>query len=211
MAQAQTVKAPPPEKSDPEAKKLLDRTRKKYEGYKTFEAAFTMTSEVPNQPKDVQKGTIGQEGDKFKLVMPEQVIINDGKSTWVYLKKNNELQISDTDNKDPEGGFYTPRDLLRRYQKGDFLYAVTDKVSEGDRVLTQIEFKPKDRKSEYSKFRLNIDEKTGEIKSIKGFAKDGSRFTFAITRVSANKPLGADYFVFDTKKYPGVQVEDLRM
>ena len=57
------------EKNDPEAKKILDKIRKKYEAFKTVEAAFSLTIEVPGQPKEVQKGTISQEGDKFRLEM----------------------------------------------------------------------------------------------------------------------------------------------
>lgn len=207
---AQSPKSAAPETSDPAAKKVLDRIRKKYEAYKTFEAAFTLTVEVPGEAKDVEKGTIGQEGDKFHLNMSQQVIINDTKTTWIYLKKNNEVQVNNSEPSSSDASFFTPKELLRRYQKGDFLYAITDKIAEGTKVFTQIEFKPKDKKSEYSKIRLSIDEKAGTIQSIKAFGKDGSRYTFSITRLSPNKVLGADYFTFDAKKYPGIHVEDLR-
>ena len=203
--------AAPPEKSDPQAKKVLDKIRKKYDAYKTLEAAFSLTIEMPQQPKEVQKGSIGQEGDKFRLEMDQQVIVNDSKTTWVYLKKNNEVQINTSQKGGGDEAFLTPKELLSRYQKGDFIYAIVDKITEGGKVLTQIEFKPKDKKSEYSKLRLSIDEKAATIQSIKAFNKDGSRFTFAITRFSPNKKFAADYFTFDTKKYPGVKVEDLRM
>lgn len=201
----------PAEKSDPEAKEILDKIRKKYEGYKTLEAAFALTIEVPGKATDVQKGTIGQEGEKFRLNMDQQVIISDGQATWVYQKKNNEVQINDAVPGGSDEGFMTPKDLLQRYQKGDYLYSVVDKVTEGGKLVTQIEFKPKTKKSEYSKIRISIDEKAGTIQSIKAFAKDGSRYTFAISRLSPNKAFAADYFAFDAKKYPGVKVEDLRM
>ncbi len=201
----------PAEKNDPEAKKILDKIRKKYEGYKTLEATFTLTIEVPGQATEVQKGTIGQEGDKFRLVMDEQVIVSDGQATWVYQKKNNEVQINNAEPAGSEDGFMTPKDLLNRYQKGDYLYSVVDKVTEGGKLVTQIEFKPKTKKSEYSKLRISIDEKAGTIQNVKAFAKDGSRYTFAISRLVPNKAFAADYFAFDTKKYPGVKVEDLRM
>lgn len=209
--QAQTVKPAAPEQSGAEAKKVLDRIRKKYEGYKSFEAAFTLTIEVPEQPKEVQKGVIGQAGDQFRLEMPDQVIVDNTKTTWVYLKKNNEVQINDSEPSSADAGFLTPKELLRRYQKGDFLYDIVDKVSDGARVLTLIEFKPVDRKSEYSKLRIAIDEKAGTIQYIKAFEKVGTRYTFTVTRFSPNKALAADYFTFDPKKYPGVRVEDLRM
>ena len=78
-------------------------------------------------------------------------------------------------------------------------------------MYTQIEFKPKDKNSEYFKFRLSIDEKAGTIQSIKAFSKDNSRYTFVINRLASNKTLAAGTFSFDSKKYPGVRVEDLRM
>lgn len=203
-------KTAPPEKSDPAAKKVLDRVRKKYEAYKSVEAAFSLTIEITGQPNDVQKGTVGQEGDKFRLEMEQQVIASDGKTTWIYLKNNNEIQITDTDP-DDESGFLTPKDLLNRYQKGDYLYAITDKVSQKGKVLTYIEFKPLSKSSEYSKLRVEIDEKAGSIESIKAFAKDGSRYTFKITKLTANKSFGSDHFKLKSSDYPGVHVEDLRM
>lgn len=202
--------AAPAEKVDPEAKKVLDRIRKKYEGYKTLEASFTLTIEVPGQPKEVQKGTIAQDGNKFRLEMDQQIIASDGKATWIYLKNNKEIQITDAEP-DGESGFLTPRDLLRRYQKGDFLYAITDKVAEKTRVLTQIEFKPTDKKSEYSKLRVSVNEKASTIESIKAFAKDGSRYAFEITRLTPGKSFSSDHFQLKGKDYPGVHVEDLRM
>jgi len=208
---AQTGKAPA-EQNDPAAKKILDKIRKKYEGYKSLEASFALIIELPGQKQEVQKGTIAQDGDtKFRLEMNEQVIISDGKTTWVYLKKNNEVQINDADPKDLENGFLTPKDLLKRYQKGDYLYALTDKTTEGGKLLSHIEFKPKEKNSEYSKLRISIDEKASSIQSVKAFGKDGSRYTFAISKLTPNKQFAADHFTFDVKKYPGVKVEDLRM
>jgi outer membrane lipoprotein carrier protein len=209
LLQAQSGLAKP-EKDDPEAKKVLDKIRKKYEGYKTIEASFSLVLEVPGQPKETQKGTVGQEGDKFRLDMDQQMLVSDGKTTWVFLKKNNEVQINNAE-KNGEGDFLTPKDLLKRYQKGDFMYAITDKTTEGGKVLTQVEFKPKDKKSEYSKLRISIDEKSGTIQHIKAFAKDGSRYTFSVAKLTPNKTFDADYFKFETKKYPGIKVEDLRI
>lgn len=200
----------PAEKPDPEAKKILDKIRKKYDAYQSVEAAFTLSVEVPGKPVEVQNGTIAQAGEKFRLDMDQQVIVNDGKTTWVYLKNNNEVQINDTE---PGGSadFLTPKELLRRYEKGDYLYAITEKTTVGGKLLTHIEFKPKNARSEYSKIRVSVDEKALTIESIKAFAKDGSRYTFKINRLSPNKAFAADHFTFDPKKYPGVRVEDLRM
>lgn len=209
---AQSLPVAKSEKNDPEAKKLLDKVRKKYEAYKTLEAGFTLSIELPGQAAEVQKGSVGQEGDKFRLEMDQQTIVSDGKTTWVYQKKSKEIQINDADPAaGGDNGFLTPKDLLKRYQKGDFLYAITDKAAEDGKLVTLVEFKPKDRNSEYSKLRVSIDAKNKSIESIKAFAKDGSRYTFKITRLSPDKKFSGDYFTLDPKKYPGARVEDLRM
>jgi outer membrane lipoprotein carrier protein len=200
------------EKSDPEAKKVLDKVRTKYESYKAISADFSLAIELPGQPKQVQKGTIAQEGDKFRLDMDDQIIASDGKTTYVYIKKNKEIQITDTDPKDmSENGFMTPRELLKRYEKGDFVYAISEKVTENKVLVTQIEFKPKDKKSDFSKLRLSVDEKTNTIKSIKAFTKDSGRFTFSLNSTNTAAKFGKDHFAIDAKKYPGVKVVDLRM
>ncbi len=206
MAQAPSV----PEKSDPEAKKVLDKIRKKYDAYKTVEATFSLAIEVPGQVKELQKGTISQEDKKFRLDMSDQIVVSDGVTTWAYQKKANEVQVNDADPNDANA-FLTPKDLLSRYQKGDYLFAITDKTNEGGIILTQIEFKPKDKNSEYAKIRVAIDEKTVTMQSIKAFAKDGSRYTFTITRLTPNKSLTPGQFSFDSKAYKGIRVEDLRM
>jgi outer membrane lipoprotein-sorting protein len=201
----------PTEKNDQQAKKALDKVRKKYDGYKTLEATFSLVIELPGQQKEVQKGNVGQEGDKFRLEMDQQIIVNDTKTTWVYLKKNNEVQINNSEKGGGENDFLTPKELLSRYQKGDFLYAIVDKKNIGGKVITQIEFKPKDKKSDYSKLRVSLDEKLSTIEEVKAFAKDGSHYTFTINKLTPNKKFAATYFTFDTKKYPGIKVEDLRM
>lgn len=201
----------PAETSDPEAKKVLDRIRKKYEGYKSMEAAFSLTIEVPQQALEVQKGAIGQQGNKFRLEMDQQMIVSDGKTNWVYLKQNNEVQISDAQPGGAGGNdFLSPADLMKQYQKGEYLYAITDKVTEKGVVITQIEFKPKSKASEYSKLRVSVNEKAGTIQSIKAFAKDGSRYTFQITRFTPNKAFAQNHFSFDPKQVPGIHIEDLR-
>ena len=209
-SQSLTAQSTVPEKNDPEAKKVLDKIRKKYDAYNTLEATFSLAIEVPGVPKDVQKGTVMQDGKKFRLDMSDQIVVSDAVTTWAYQKKANEVQVNNADPNDVNA-FFTPKELLGRYQKGDYMYAITDKIMEGGKLLTQIEFKPKDKNAEYSKLRVSIDEKAGTMQGVKAFAKDGSRYTFTITRLSPNKAIPATQFTFDTNQFKGVRVEDLRM
>jgi outer membrane lipoprotein carrier protein len=77
--------------------------------------------------------------------------------------------------------------------------------------VTQIEFKPLDRDSEYSKMVLYVDEKSKEMAQMKVFSKDGGRYTLKINDIVANKKYAMETFTFDESKFPGIHIEDLRI
>lgn len=196
--------------SDPKAKAALDKMRKKYEGYSSLEVEFSMVVELPEQPKALQKGKILQKGTRYRLDFNGQTIISDGKSLWVVLPKNKEVQINDVPDADEDDAILSPQSLFRIYEKQNFTYALINEYTEAGKLLQEIEFKPLDRFSEYSKLRLTLNKTTSELVQIKGFTKDGARYTFAIVRLTPNKPFADTTFSFSKSAYPGYHIEDLR-
>lgn len=200
------------EKSDPEAKKILDKTKALYESFKTMVADFTLTIEVPLEDKVVQKGKIKQAGEKFSLELPELKIYSDGKTVYTHMVKNKQVQITDAEDMEDSDEFLTPQDFLKMYEEDQFYYVLMNEAYEGKMPIQQIEFKPKDRDSEYSKMRVTINKKNAQMVRIKVFSKDGTRFTLAIDNLKANTNIPASAFKLDTKSLPGdVSVEDLRI
>lgn len=200
------------DKNDPEAKAILDKTKLLYESYKTMEANFTMEIEIPEEDTEVQKGKLIQDGKKFQLSLPDIQIFNDGSTVWTYMKGNKQVQISDSEDIEDSEDFLTPNDILKMYDRGDFYYVLMNVATEGNTPIQQIEFKPKDSDSEYSKMRLTINRKNAQIKRIKIFSKDGSRFTLRINELKTNKSYASDAFKLDTKSLPkDISVEDLRI
>ncbi|MEM9991547.1 MAG: outer membrane lipoprotein carrier protein LolA [Bacteroidota bacterium] len=194
--------------SDPQATAILDKLRSKYENLKAVQASFSLIIEIPEQAKEVQKGTLAQAGDQFRLTLNDQTFISDGKTIWLHLKNNNEVQIMDaTEN---SGEFLSPRDLMQIYEQENFVYALTNQLQEGNKLIEQIEFKPLDDNSDYSKLRLSVDKRKNEIVRIKAFGKDGARYTMRIDQWNANTNFPANHFTFDTKAFPDIYVEDLR-
>ncbi|HHM21362.1 MAG TPA: outer membrane lipoprotein carrier protein LolA, partial [Bacteroidetes bacterium] len=171
-----------PADSDPEAKAILEKMRRQYEGYKTLRADFTITLEVPQQPRTAQKGTLVQQGDKYRLQLNGRTVVSDGQSVWLYIEKNKEVQINDVEEDAEPGTISSPKDLLRAYEWDNYIYVLINEYAENRRVVQQIEFKPRDRNSDYSKIRLTLDKKTMQIVRIKTFGKDGSRYTLTVDR-----------------------------
>lgn len=196
--------------NDPNAKRILDKLKKEYDSYKSIELSFTLELELPGQPKEIQKGLVAQQGNKYMIKLDQQEIYCDGKLLWVYLKKNNEVQINNFNPNDTEG-IITPQDMIQLYTKGEFVYAVTGEGTENNQKVTHIEFKPLDTNSEYSKFRLAVNTKLNKLVSLMVFSKDGSRYRLIVNELTPNKKFENGYFVFNTSKYKGIRIEDLRI
>ena len=195
--------------SDPAAKKVLDKVRAKYESYKTMKADFTLTIELPEEQPEIQKGNITLKGDAFRLEADAQTMVSDGETMWLHMKDNEEVQINDMEEED--GEILSPNSFLKFYEAEDFVYVLSDELTENGQVVQQIEFKPLDDESEYHKVRLTVNKKTNEIVRIKAFAKDSSRFTFELNKVTANPTIEDSIFTFKKSECPTCYWEDLRM
>lgn len=192
--------------NDPEAKRILDKLKRDYDSYKSMEVAFTLTIDLPEQSSEVQEGKLGQKGDQFFVKLDDQHIFCNGKTVWLYLPSNNEVQINDADFDQDEASM-SPQTMMRIYESDQYYYAITDQS--GNTVT--IEFKPNDSESEYSKMRLVVDKVKNQMKSLKIFAKDGSRYTLEMKKLTPNATFSSDAFTFDPSKYTGIYIEDLRI
>lgn len=197
--------------SDPEAKAILDKLRKKFDAFNSVEADFTLEIQLPEQPKNVQKGTLIRQGDKYKLDLASQSVVSDGKALWLILHNNKEVQINNVPDPDEvNGSLLTPEALFTFYENGKYVYQFVNEFVEKGKLVQHIEFKPLDEYSDYSKLRLVVDKRKNEIVSVTAFAKDGSRYIFTIGEFRPNKSYAGNFFTFDKSKYPDYYVEDLR-
>lgn len=198
------------EQSDPEATKILDKLKKKYDSFSSMEADFTLEMKLSGQETETQKGKIVQSGEMYYLSLDDQEIYNNGTYVWIHMKSNKEVQLSEADF-DEEGEIMSPKDMLRVYESNEYIYAITDERTENGSKVTDIEFKPLDRDSEYIKMRISINRKDNMMKKIAIFARDGSRYTVNLDNIESNKTYDDKIFAFDKAAWPGVHVEDLRI
>jgi outer membrane lipoprotein carrier protein len=204
------IATPAKEQSNPAAKAILEKMKAKYQAYKTLEVEFNLSMELAEQAKELQKGKMQQQGGKYRVDFNGQTIICDAKTLWVILPNNKEVQINNAPSPGEDDGILSPQALFNIYQSKDYLYAITNEYSQGSRVIQEIEFKPIDKMSEYSKLRLSLDKKTLDFIELRAFAKDGSRYVLQMSKITPNKALPASTFTFNKANYPGFHVEDLR-
>lgn len=207
---AQKPKTAPKETNDPKATAILKELRKQYDGYKTLEAQFSLQISVPNQKAETQQGKMIQQGEKYYLETKDQQVYSDGKSLWLYQRKRNEVQVNDAQT-EAELDILSPKDLLRIYEKPNFIYALVNEYTNNKVSYQQIEFKPTDRNSEYTKVRLTLTKKPRQVYQLEVFSRDGSKFTLTLNKLVPNPKVDPAQFTFNKAKFPGVKVEDLRV
>lgn len=193
--------------SDANATKLIKAVSQKYNGFKSMVMDVTLTIEnLDSKTKEERKGKVMVKGNKFNVNLDNQVIISDSKSTWVYLKDANEVQIN---NFDPKDQWPTPDRVLKIADK-DFTCYMGEKVTEGGKSLQIVELIPINKSVSYSKIKLYINTDDNSIVRGVMFDKNAMHYTYTISNFKGNSEVGDSNFVFDKTKYPGVEVIDLR-
>ena len=195
--------------TDAKAKAILAEVSKKYMSYKVIKTDFNFTLENPQAKiKETQQGSLiaNSDANKYKVTMTDQELYSDGKSQWTYLKENKEVQISDVDN-NADG--VSPAKIFTVYEKG-YKYLFTGEKKVGAKTFQTIDLSPLDIKKTVFKIRLTIDKAAKQITNVVIFDKSGNKYTYAIKTFTPNVKVAESVFAFDAKKYPGVEVVDLR-
>jgi len=195
---------------DPVAEQVIKDLRSKYESYNAIEADFDLDINFRDGRTDHQAGILIQQGDKFKMDATTQAIYCDGKAVWMHLKESKEVQINDYDE-DEEVANFSPNSILALYDNGEYEFAITNESVIESILTQQIEFKPMDEDSEYSKVRLSIDKKKQELRGFELFSKDGTKVSLKIKSLKVDKTYPNNIFVFNKYENPNVHIEDLRI
>lgn len=195
-------------KSDVDAKKILDGVSAKFKSFKTVIAKFSLKIEnAAGKVQGIKSGTVNMKGTKYKILITGQEISFDGINVFTYDKAANEVQITKFESSTTT---ITPQKLFTNFYDKDFLYKLNGEKKVAGKVMQEIELTPIDKSKPFFKVLVTIDKAGQIIKETKVFEKNGNKYTYTITSMSTNKALADALFTFDTKKYPKVEVVDLR-
>lgn len=203
---AQTVQA---NVDDSKSKKILDAVSEDLKSYNSMKVDFTFTMENENENiKETKKGTFYMMGEKYKLDMGQQMVINNGNTVWKYIKEANEVQIDNASNQN-EGQEMNPYRMLTSYND-KFKTRYIRKEKENGKVYQIIDLYPKKGGTSFFRARLKIDKTSSEVVSSTLSDRNGGEYTYKVDNFVKNASLTDSDFVFDKSKHPGVEVIDLR-
>lgn len=193
---------------DKKATVILDEMSKKYQTMKSFSAAFTYGVEGTNAKlTESYRGDVTVKGAKFRLKMAGQEVFANGKDLYTYVKETNECNVTEFNPAEMEE--LSPTKIYTIYKKG-YKYVFLEEVKEGSQFYEVVELSPEDKSSKVAKVQIKVDKKDKSVKSWKVWDKNGKRTVFRVDKFLPNAPADDKIFTFDKKKYPGVEVVDLR-
>ncbi|BDC98403.1 outer membrane lipoprotein carrier protein LolA [Persicobacter psychrovividus] len=192
---------------DPKALKVLDAMSNKYQKMDAFSASFTQTLENKMEDiKDSFNGNILVAGTKYRLEASGQVIYNNGKTIWTWLKEDEEVNIS---NNDAEDGSFDIAGIYDMYKKG-YKYLYLEKAAVDGKPVDVVDLVPENHDQSIFKIRMKINQKTHQLMAWEIFDRSGINYFYTINNFTENPKVTEADFKFDTSAHPDVEVVDLR-
>ena len=145
-------------------------------------------------------------GNKYYVNLNGQEIWCDNKTIWTYMKESNEVQISSFDANENS---FTPTKLFTNFYDKEYTYRYSGEQSLGGKKVDVILLVPTNKSKQFSKIELMID-KGAVVAGGKMYEKNGNIYSYTVSGYTPNPALADAVFVFNQKKYPGVEVVDLR-
>ncbi len=195
--------------NDAKAKSVLDAVSKKVNSLKSLKAnfTFTLTGGKSGNVKDSKKGNITLKGQKYHLLLSGQEIICDTKTIWTYNKDAKEVQIT---NYNPSEQSLSPAKLLTNFYDKEYKYAYKGERKENGKNCDVIELTPADATKKIQKVELLIDKSASMISGGKYWEKNGNVYQWTVSNYAPNTSIPDDFFTWNPKDHPGVEVVDLR-
>jgi outer membrane lipoprotein-sorting protein len=195
---------------DAKAKEILEKVTKTTQSHPSLEAKFSF--EMNNKAQNIQEkytGTIILKNKKYKLDIPLMglKVTSDGKTIWTYMVSSNEVSISNLDESSDD--LMDPSKIFTIYERG-FNYKYIGETVDGGVAVHNIELTPQKPTGDIEKIRIKIDKQKSLIKGANMNGKDGNVYTVSIAQFKTDGVFKDSDFVFDTKKYPGIEVVDMR-
>ncbi len=193
---------------DPKAKVILDGMSKKFQAMNGFTASFDFTFQDNSGSSDRQTGEIAVKGEQYRLKLPDQEIFNDSKTVWTFIQTGTYKEVTINDASQMEGEL-TPSNIYRMYESGYNYKLVGEKQFQG-KTAQLVELTAIKAGAPFEKVTLRIEKATNNLLGWEMYDGQGGVFSYAFTNLKTNVSLAANYFSFDVKQHPGIEVIDLR-
>ncbi len=185
---------PIPGPGDPKAKVLLDSICGYYETFKSMKVDMVLTSSFRSSIKtDTIRGFV--EGEKYRLEMPKQDVVHDGKKVWFHDKTVN--KIFNKENNPQETNFLYPSRTLKNWEN-QFDYSIVGELDLGERTFLKMEFTSKSKglgNTPAPKINMFVDKRNFQILKITVLQSNGDFLMLDYHNLAPNIKFDSAIFV----------------
>ncbi len=195
---------------DPKAKIILDELSKTTKTYSTITTEYSLVIYDKNKKKvEEQTGKAELKKEKFKLEIPGNNIVCDGKTIWNFNKDAKELTIKNYQPTNDDQ--ITPNNFFTIYENG-YKYKLDNDESVGKVKCHVVNLYPavKPEKKKYHTIKLYIDIKKKQIIQSKVLMKSGEVYIYLVKKFQPNLNIADNTFTYDTKDLKPDQITDER-
>ena len=188
-------------------KALLNEVSQKVKSYNNISIDFKYVLEnTAEDLKQVTKGDVIMQGDRYKLNILGITRLFDGKTLYSISPEDEEVTISEEN--DNENDAITPSKMLSFYEDG-YTYALDIEQNMNGRKIQYVKLTPIDSSSEIKTILLGIDSKTKNIYNLIQIGKNNTKTTLTVNSFKTNETLSKTLFTFDANKYSDYYINKL--
>jgi len=195
---------------DAKAKEILEKVTKTTQGLLALEAKFSFEMNNTDQKiHEKSNGSIILKNKKYKLNIPQMglEVTCDGQTIWTYMLKSNEVTIATLD--DETDDLMDPSKIFTIYERG-FNYKFISESVEGGIPVYNIDLTPQKPDGDIQKIKIMIDKQKMLIRGANMSGKEGNTYNVSVSELKTDGVYKDSDFVFDPKKYKGIEVVDMR-
>jgi outer membrane lipoprotein carrier protein len=156
-----------------------------------------------------QNGIIKSKGQKYRLDLPDYLIICDGDNVWTYEKGSNTCFIDYLE--DLSGGGINPNELFTIWEH-DFKTELMGETTIGGVKSYHINLYPKNPADKpYHTIQMYVDKSKMQVTRIVVKGREGDTTTYDVKKFTPNVTLPETEFTFNKSDFPGVTIVDQRL
>ena len=178
---------------------LLQRCAAKIKSAPSLSVTYTVSADG-----NTAEGLLVLQGEMFTISTPGMVSWYDGKSQWTYSDQIGEVNVISPTAEEVQQ--INPFAIVKSFSSS---YS-SEQVKSSSAGMTTLRLTANNRKSDISSADVTINDKTLYPTRIVLTMSNRQKVTINIKNVKAGGKLPVSNFRFDVKRYPNVQVIDLR-
>lgn len=195
---------PAAQAQDPQA--VLEQLRGQYEEIETLEARFTQTIHLPQAAApEMNTGTLTLQDDRYRVEMPDQTIVADGQTTWIYMHAEEQVLINDYEEDETT---FSPANFFLQFDERYTPSEAQTTTREGQTYLRLL-LESQDPATMFIEITVWIHEESRMVHRIDVVDVNETEITFELDDIVLNPTVDEDVFVFSPPE--DVEVIDLRI